>query len=325
MTALNTANDVRLGTTQVLKVYQGTTLIWENKPAVPTSFAFTNLGVLTNSVTMSWAAVPNAVSYKVYRDIVNGTSGVVVSTQAGTSYTASVPQDEFQRWYVSAVNNSGGESDKAGPIRVKGGRAEQSIAAGSTTIANDNLVTSASRWRDGTWGYGSVYQPYVGWFSTEAYRYAGFYEISMATLRNAIAIKKPELNGYWLSINCDRARLFFTRDSAVGNSGTEYTVQVSLGNGISYSSGAEPPAQANVYDFTVKTSGAGFSSYAMPQNWFQAIYQQHANYNGLLFRPYRNDGARQEYMAFLPGAYWEMDISWGKIVTQAAVTTVAWS
>lgn len=325
MTALNTANDVRLGTTQVLKVYQGSTLIWENKPAVPTSFAFTNLGVLTNSVTMSWAAVPNAVSYKVYRDIVNGASGVVVSTQAGTSYTASVPQDEFQRWYVSAVNNSGGESDKAGPIRVKGGRPEQSIAAGSTTITNDNAVTSASRFRAGTWGYGGSNHPYVGWFNTEAYRYTGFYEISWATLRNAIAIKKPELNGHWGSINCHGARLFFTRDSAVGNSGTEYTVQVSLGNGISYGSGVEPPAQINVYDFTVKTSGAGFTAYAMPSNWFQAIYQQHDNYNGFLFRPYRNDGARQEYMGFLPGAYWEMDLSWGKIVTQAEVKTVAWT
>lgn len=287
-------------------------------PPAPTSLDCTNLGQTVRTINMSWNAVSGAESYILRSKYWDLTSTTTSKTGISLGEGATVAMT------VHAVKG-GIEGPPSNNFTVIAGYEEKSIAASTGYVSGG--VQSANRWRQNQWGYGGSNQPYIGWYSTESYRYHAFIELSSALLRNAIVAKYPSLNGHWNSITCTGAGIFFARNGAVGNYNSAYTIQVSLGSGIAYANTAEPPQQANVFDFVVRPQDEGRVGYSMPPNWFQAIYQEHGGggygpYNGLLFRPYRNDGGRQEYMAFdTANMVYDMSLSWPKIVTQAQTMT----
>lgn len=289
-------------------------------PSAPTDLQCTNIGQTVRTINMSWSAVSGAESY-----ILRG-APTTVTTAATTATGIVLNQGSSVSMTVSAVKG-GIEGPPSNTAKVIAGYEEVSIPANSGYVKAG--IQSANRWRQNQWGYGGSNEPYIGWYSTESYRYHAFLEIPSWLLRNAIVGVDSRLNGHWNSITCTVAGIFFSRNGSVGNWGSAYTLQVSLGSGITYSNAAEPPEQVNVHDFTIRPSGEGKVGYSMPPNWFQAIYQEHGGggygpYNGLLFRPYRKGGGRQEYMAInAAGIEYDMTFTWPKIVTQAQTMTRA--
>jgi hypothetical protein len=285
----------------------------DTAPPVPANFRCTNIGAAVASVEMAWDAASGADSYTVY----GGTS--TVSTGSLTATVPLTAGGSVYNLYVRA-SKAGAESAASNYVAIRSGTNEVSVAAGTGYVSAG--VNSVNRWRGGAWNYGGSNQPYIGWYSTEAYRYAAFIELPAWHLRNVITQAYPQLTGLTGNVTCTGAGIFFARDGVVGNFSTAYTMQCSLGNGISYSNGAEPGAQVNTYDFTIQPASAGRVGYSMPPNWYQAIYQDHAQYNGLLWRPYTHTGARQPYMAFsTANITFDMSLSWPKIVTTAQTMT----
>lgn len=291
-------------------------------PAAPTNFRATNLGAATNSVNLAWDARSGATAYKVYYQTTGGM--VHHGTTSSLSYTVGGMSNHTNHsFFLEAVDGNGNVSTTpAGPVKVRSGAPGSTVAAGTGIVGGG--AHSVNRWRQNQWGYGGSNQPYIGWYTNEAYRYHGFIEIPDWLLRNAIFAAYPQLNGHHHSVACTSAGLFMTRNNTVGNYNNQYTLQTSLGNGISYANTAEPPEQVNIFDITMREQGAGQIRYPMPWNWFQAIYQNHASYNGFLFRPYRNGGGRQQYMAINTNISWDMHLSWGNITTGTPTYTKAW-
>lgn len=282
-------------------------------PPAPTGLTCTNLGQTVRTINMSWTAVPGAESYVLRSQYWALTTGSTSYNTIGLGENTSVSMN------VHAVKG-GIESGPSNTYTVISGFEEKAIAAGSGYFGAG--VNSVNRWRQNQWGYGGSNEGYIGWYSTEAYRYHAFIEIAPWYIRNLIAQNSPAVAGYERNCTATAAGIFFTRNGSVGDWGSDLTIQVSLGNGIAYANTNEPPQQGNVFDFVMKGTGSGQVGYSMPPNWFTAIFQDHASYNGLLFRPYRNDGGRQPYSAFnAAGVIFDMTYTWPRIVTQNATMT----
>jgi hypothetical protein len=288
----------------------------EPYPATPANFRATNVGAQVTSVTLAWDAAARAARYKLYYRV--GTTGALnhfLTVDApGTSHPVNMGADTPHEFWIEAVDSAGRASKTmAGPVRVRSGHNQQSIPGGSHTVSG--AVRSHSRWRQSQWGYGGSNQPYWGWYNTEGYRYHGFLEIDAGLLQNAIYnVHGHVVNaGGWGAITCNAAWLNLSRLANVGSWGSAVTAQLSLGS-ISYSNGGEPGAVGNIHDIALQPAGARHN-YNVPAVWFQAIYQRHAAYNGILIRPYRNDGGRQAYAGLYADAQWGMTYSWPTIIT----------
>lgn len=297
-------------------------LLFAVQPDPPTNLRASNMGALPTSITFAWDAAARAVSYNVYYR--TSTTGPLTfhGNVATLTYTSGMGQDTNHEWFVEAVDAGGRKSKTmAGPLRVRSGHVEQSIAAGSANTGLQDF-NSWNNWRQGQWGYGGTLN--IGWFSTESYRYHLFFELNWAHMRNVIAAVTPQLNGYWWNITANGFEIHIDRNGSAGNYNTAYNVHIQLANGISYGNAAEPPQQSNIADFRMPAQAEGRVAVAVPANWATAIFQQHAPYNGFLWRAYYSNGTRTPYMGIEANAKWAMNYTWPKIVTVAQVNTAAW-
>lgn len=296
---------------------------WYRKTvSAPDNFRATNLGAGTVSVNLAWDAVPGATSYSLFYRT-NDTGTYTKYSDVTGNVASNVPMDADVKygWYVTA-NVNGVQGAYSPALRVKAGHTETSIPAGAMTVSGG--VVSHNRWRQNQWGYGGSNVPYFGWYDTEANRYHGFLEIPNWVLWNAVVAVNPALRAYPSSVACSYAKLSLSRHSGVGDHGSTIIVSASLGNAISYSNTSEPAQQVNTWALTLQPASSGRVDYSMPTSWFQAIYQNHASYNGILFRPYRNDGVRQPYAAINADVTWSMSLNWNKIITKAVAYTTTW-
>jgi hypothetical protein len=294
-------------------------------PATPANFRATDVGAQVATVTLAWDAAARAASYRLYYRV--GTTGALshflTVNAPGTSHPVNMGQDIPHQFWIEAVDSAGRASkEMAGPVQVRAGHSQQSIPGGQHTVSAP--VRSHSRWRQGTWGYGGSNQPYWGWYNTESYRYQGALEIDPGLLQHYIyAYHGHVVNAAgWGAITCNAAWINLSRLPNVGSWGSTVTAQVSLAWGLNYS-GGEMPAQGNIHDIALQPAGARHD-YGIPAVWFQAIYQQHGPYNGLVFRAYRNDGGRQAYAGLYADAHWGMTYSWPTIITVHQANTSWW-
>lgn len=292
-------------------------------PDTPTSFRATNIGASPTSVTLAWNAAARAASYKLYyRTATTGALNHFLTTSALT-HPVSMGADTPHEFWIEAVDAAGRVSKTmAGPVRVRSGHNEQSIAAGS---ANTGLQSfnSWKNWRAGRWGYST--DLLFGWYNTEANRYHLFFELNSDHIRNVIASRTPQLNGRWSHITANGAEIHIDRTGVHGNHGTAYNVEVQLAT-VSYSNNAEPGNQpgGNVASFRMPANAEGRVAVAVYPSWLTAIFQRHAAYNGFMWRAYTRTGGRQPYIGVEHNALWAMNYTWPKIVTVAQANTSAW-
>jgi hypothetical protein len=307
-------------------------LLFAVQPDPPTNFRATNIGSYTNRVMLNWDAPARAVSYKLYYRV--GTTGTLNHFASPTTNSWDVTAmgyDTNHEFWVESID-SGGRPSKtmAGPVRVRTGHEKSSIPGGR----HDNVVgwmDSQKRFRQGRWDYddSQTTDPPVlfwGYYDTAAYAYWTFMEMSFWNMRQVIKNHIGAAGDYPYSITCEAAWIEYDRYPAGSAQGQNINVEIQLGNGISY--GAAPTHQGNRGVVTIGPTG-GRRRTGIWANWFQAIYQQHAAYNGLLIPPYSYAGARQTYGGMYGTHYsnsptWGMAISWPEIVLVAQANTAAW-
>jgi chitodextrinase len=139
MVLVNEADDIKMGTVQVLEVYQGTVKVWPWTAPVPSAITGTS-GTASGpmSVTVSWTASPEATfGYNVYR---NGVLvGWVPPDQTSLTNTGLTP-DTAYIYQVAAVSGDGvGALGNQASVRTQHFPAPTGVqgtpAAGSATLS----------------------------------------------------------------------------------------------------------------------------------------------------------------------------------------------
>ena len=107
------------------------------------------------NITLSWTAVPGAVSYKVYRTTVSNsyTTPAYLGTTTSTSYTdsaastsAGAPNSYTFQGFSNALNSDGDSWIKTGGLVVR-----DHVDAGSFKVAGTSGVDGTFQLADGRW------------------------------------------------------------------------------------------------------------------------------------------------------------------------------
>jgi chitodextrinase len=111
-------------------------------PSAPTNFKQTSS--TSTSVTLSWSAVSGATGYKIYRD------GTLLTTQTGTTYTATISPFTSYTFGVSAYNSAGESSKTTLTVYITvAPTAPTNLTVTATDYTSVSLSWSASSYADG--------------------------------------------------------------------------------------------------------------------------------------------------------------------------------
>jgi hypothetical protein len=202
----------------------------------------------TTTATLSWAAVPGATGYKVYRN------GSLVSTQAGTSIsqTGLTPNTSYS-WTVVATN---GTCESAASPAKTGKTGQDAVTdSGSATIEVRPAKTNSYR-PDVGWGYigENVGQ---GYYSDSGRNYTGTIDFGGQATLQAAVIAALGANGAtrWANMTVSAARVYLYKRTGVGSSAS---ITVSFFNSTAEAGvGGAPARTGTKVDAASAASGAG--------------------------------------------------------------------
>lgn len=107
---------------------------------VPAAPVLTTGAIVANSVSLSWAAVSGAASYKVFQSSTSSTTGFVQvgGTQTGTSYVATGLTASTQYWFRMVATNATGDSANSNTVSAT------TTAGGGTATATPTITPNSS-------------------------------------------------------------------------------------------------------------------------------------------------------------------------------------